>query len=238
MHNFSRAALAALAFLAVLWGQSGGGRITGRVTDMTGRPMGDVSLRLESGGTTAATARTAADGTFTVENVAPGTYSVFLESGGQKWRNPTTLTVGTGSAPIDVTFSQGNGTEDRLEEIKADALAPTIQTDSSEVSRGYETRTIRSLPLLDRQNQDLISLMPGVSPAVVNQDRVEDPQRRRTFNVNGLPAWANAYYQDGSYQTEMFNNKPIRISPNEAVQQLNIVTSNFNGEHGFAGGSW
>src|SRR5688572_11769455 len=118
MHNFSRAALAALAFLAVLWGQSGGGRITGRVTDMTGRPMGDVSLRLESGGTTAATARTAADGTFTVDNVAPGTYSAFLQSTGQTWRNPTPLTVAAGSYSIEVSFSQGDRSEDTLDEIK------------------------------------------------------------------------------------------------------------------------
>ncbi len=238
MHSHMNVALA-VCLSAALFSQTHSGKITGRVAGEDGRGMDDVAIRLESGGTTAATGRSTADGTFTIENVPPGTYSIILEGGGVSFRNPTAITVGSGStAPIDISFSQEEPAAGEAGELIIQAQAPTIQSDSSEVSRGYDTRFVRSLPLADRQNQDLISLMPGITPPVISQDRIEDPQARRSFNVNGLPAWASAYHQDGSYQSEPFSNKPSRVSPNESVQQLNIATSNFNGERGFAGGSW
>ena len=239
MHIFTRLVFLISCLACLLWSQSSGGKVTGRVLDESGTGMNNVAVRLESAGTVSGTARTASDGTFSIENVSPGTYAIILESNGTTWRNPSAVTITAGStAPIEISFSQTETATGELGEVRIEAVAPTIQTDSSETSRGYETRFVRSLPLADRQNQELISLMPGITPPVVSQDRVEDPQRRRSFNVNGLPAWASAYHQDGSYQMDAFSAKAARVAPNEAVQQLNVATSNFNGEHGFAGGSW
>lgn len=214
------------------------GSVSGKVTDTAGRGVSGAVVRFQSAGSTVASATTGADGSFTVPDLAPGTYSVVLESSGVTLTNPGTVTVGPdGTSPFQFTFArQTNGSTGGELVVKADA--PNVQTQSTESSRAYEGRLVQSLPLLDRQNQDLIGLMPGVSPPAVTLDPVEDPQHRRSINVNGLPAWANNYNQDGSFQTEMFTAKPSRVAPNASVQQLNVVTSNFNGEHGYAGGSW
>src|SRR5262249_18306655 len=71
-----------------------------------------------------------------------------------------------------------------------------------------------------------------------NDDHVIDPQRSRMFNVNGQPAWANIDHQDAGYNTESVTRQVSRIEPNEAIEALQVRTSNYNAEYGFAGGSW
>ena len=110
--------------------------------------------------------------------------------------------------------------------------------DSAEVSRSYGTRTIRSLPVLDRQAQELIWMMPGITPPTVSDDRILDPHRTRTFNVNGQPSFANIDHIDGSQNTEAVTRQVSRMTPNEAIEALSIRTSNYNAEYGFSGGSW
>src|SRR5207253_2144320 len=106
--------------------------------------------------------------------------------------------------------------------------------DSAEVSRSYESQTIRELPILDRQHQELVTLMPGITPPVLAADPINDPQRTRSFNVNGQPAYTNLYNQDGAYDNEPFNGRPLRTAPDEAVQALEVRTSNYNAEYGIA----
>jgi hypothetical protein len=209
---------------------------------------GTLSGRLSGGGVDGATvvvtniatgmsmsATTDANGAFTITNLTPGSYriGVRLKSGPSLAENSIEITS-NGSNQIQVAFNSNASATTPAVEIEQ---APTVQTGSAEVSRSYDTQTLRSLPILDRQNQELITMMPGVTPPVV-EDRINDPQRTRSFNVNGLPAFANLSHQDGAYDNEPFFGRPLRTEPNEAVQALEVRTSNYNAEYGVSGGSW
>src|SRR5215471_3194712 len=188
---------------------------------------------------TTATAVTDANGAFTVNNLAPGSYriSVRLKSGMQLGENSVEISS-AGGGQVQVSFSPSAATSTSPGPLEIQAQSPTLQTDSAEVSRSYDSVTIRELPILDRQNQTLITLMPGITPPVPATDRITDPQRTQSFNVNGQPAWANLYNQDGAYDNEPFSARPLRIAPDESVQALEVRTSNYNAEYGVAGGSW
>jgi hypothetical protein len=172
---------------------------------------------------------------FTFSNLPPGPYRVAVRlKSGVPLQEQTTQINSTGITQVQLTFLAQPGELSR----EIEGRGPTLQMDTAEVSRQYGSQTIRSLPVLDRQNHDLISLMPGITPPTAAADRITDPQRTRAFNVNGQPAWENLYNQDGVYANEPYSARPIRVVPNEAVQTLEVRTSNYNAEYGLAGGSW
>ena len=217
------------------------GTLSGQVNGKGGQAMSDVTVRLDGPAASGRSATTSSDGRFKFENLPAGSYAVTLGMNGRTIETPDRIIIGeSGTNSVSLTFAEStNSTQTgQLGKLEVKASAPTTQSESAQVSRAYETGLVRALPLYDRQHQELIGLMPGVTPPVMSQDRIEDPQGIRSFNVNGLPAYANAYFQDGSYQVEAFRGGPSRIAPNESVQQMNVLTSNYNGEYGFSGGSW
>ena len=216
------------------------GALRGQVTGAGHQPLPNVTVRMEGSADAAGkTVITGSDGGFSIEDLAPGSYMVTLQLDGRTIQSPNRVMIATsGPNTVNLSFAQTETQATDAGPLEVKASSPTIQTNSAQVSRSYETGLIRGLPLLDRQYQQLTGLMPGVTPPVISEDRIEDPQATRSFNVNGLPAYANAYFQDGSYQVESFNGRPSRIAPNESIQQMDILTSNYNAEYGFSGGSW
>jgi hypothetical protein len=225
-----------LAF-TLCWAQSLG-NLRGKVVDSQGKALAQTEVRLYHGTQQAQTTTTGPDGGFSFDSLIPGTYRIELVGNGRTEMSPRTFLLRANeTSQVDLVYERASTdrtTAGARVEIKADSS--TIQADSAEVSRSYETQTVRSLPLRDRQNQDLISLMPGVTPPAIAEDRVQDPQRSRIYNINGLPDYANVYFQDGAYQKENFSGRQSRVAPNSSVQQLDTRTSNFNAEYGLGGG--
>ena len=204
---------------------------------LTGGDTDGATVTITSAATGASQTVTAdSNGTFTFANLAPGSYrvTVRLKSGRQLGENTVEVTSAEGQ--IQVAFTSGSLASGA--NLELDGTAPTVETNSAEVSRSYDSQTIRSLPILDRQNQELITLMPGITPPMTGTDPINDPQRTRTFNVNGQAAYTNLYNQDGAYDNEPFSGRPLRTEPDEAVQALDVRTSNYNAEYGIAAGSW
>ena len=205
---------------------------------LTGAGMDGATITLTNSATgETKTATSDGNGDFTVTNLTPGTYRavVRLKSGLQLRESSVEITS-TGNNQVSVNLENATATAGARMDLTA--KTPTVQTNSTEVSRSYESQFIRDLPLLDRQYQELTSLMPGVTPPVLAGDRIDDPQRSRAFNVNGLPTYANLYNQDGSYANEPYYARPLRIQPDESVQNFEVRTSNYNAEYGVSAGSW
>src|SRR4051794_16287205 len=211
------------------------GTFTGHLTG-AGMDGATVTFTSNASGATQ-TATTDSSGGFTFNNLAPGTYRVSVQmKSGLKLGESSIEINPSNTNQVQVNFATTPAAP--AAQLELDGPSPTVQTHSAEVSRSYDSQPIRSLPVLDRQNQALVGLMPGVTPPVVTNDRINDPQQTRSFNVNGLPAYANLHNQDGAYDNEPFRGRPLRILPDEAVQTLEVRTSNYNAEYGISGGSW
>ncbi len=216
------------------------GRLTGRVTDERDQPVANAVIVVTDTATgQSQRVTTESDGTFTVSSLASGTYRMEVETSGRRLAAGQTVQISSGTASsVQVTFSDATSATGQQGTVEIKAQSPVIYTESGEVARQFGTRAVRELPILDRHYQELISLLPGVTPAVVSGTELENPQRSRTFNVNGTPSWSNRDFQDGAWNNEFSSNTVARVQPVESIQNTNVRTANYNAEYGFAGGSW
>lgn len=95
----------ALAAISPLSAQSQGGQLTGSVTSAeTGQPLGAVQVYLEG---TSRASITRTDGTFTIANIPPGTYTVVAQSiGYQQFRQSDISITANGSVSLNIQLVQ------------------------------------------------------------------------------------------------------------------------------------
>jgi hypothetical protein len=174
------------------------------------------------------------DGSFTV-SVPPGTYRVEVERDGfrQTARQNLEITAGT-SAQLEATIEGGP----TIEAVEIKASSPAADTTPPEIGRAYTSSTIRLLPVFDRNYQELVSQMTGITPPTSAYPLTFDPQGTRQFNTNGLPSFTNDHLTDGITMREPYTgNMVMRVIPEEGIQQLNVITSNYPARTGYSAGS-
>jgi len=188
-----------LAASACLFAQ-GLGRITGHVKSTAGAPVPNavVIVTATSDGSSQRTV-SGPDGTFAISNLAPGTYRIEIESQGFQRAQQDQLVV-TANEPLSFAVELAQGTGATTVAIRA--KTPTVQDDTAEESRSYDSRIVRELPVQDRNVQEFIGLMPGVTPPIPTESPLADPQRNREWNTNGQPAMSNSKTFEGMQNQE------------------------------------
>lgn len=220
----------------LIWAQAVGGTLSGKVTAASGAPVPNAAVTITNVSTGASQrALTGPDGTFSIAGLPPGTYKVDVESAGFKRTTQQNIELTTtGPAVVNVTLEAGNISQ--TVEIKA--FAPVVQSENGQTGTGFDTRPVRQWPVIDRNHQELVGLYSGVTPPIRTFPPVLSPEMQRSFSVNGQSPLANWWYIDGATNQEPFHGGEIRVIPNEAIQQMNIVTSTYSAPIGFNGGSF
>lgn len=211
-----------------------GGTLTGKVTAGAGVGVPNASITATDA-STGATYRTmtGADGSFSMP-LPPGTYRVDVETGGLRRMSRQDVVLTTGApARVDLTLES----DDTRESVEVKAVSPVAQSDSAERAMGFGTRTMRQMPIIDRNPQELVGLMSGVMPPAPNATLLGDPQRNRMLYVNGQPQIANSFNLDGLDNNEPFQHIATHVEPLEAIQQMNVRTANYTADVGRAGGA-
>jgi hypothetical protein len=221
------------AFGATLWGQSGARTLSGKITSADGTGISNAAVTITNvNNNTSQKVLTAADGTFTISGLAPGTYRLDVETAGYKRTTQQNIILqATGATPVNITLERGNINE--TVEIKGHS--PSIQSQSGEVSVGLGVRLVRELPLIERNYQRLADLQTGITPPVTAYDMVRDPARNRFFSADGQSPQVNEWKQDALYNTEPFRGTAIRIAPVQAIQEVDIETNSQTVNRGFNG---
>jgi hypothetical protein len=212
------------------------GTFSGR---LSGAGMDGATITLTNTATGQAhSAVTDGNGNFTISDLTPGTYRATVKTKSGLQLRETSIQImpnGTGTNQIHVTVDATPAAP--AGKLQLTGKTPVLELSSAEVARSYDSTFIREIPLLYRQNQELISLMPGVTPPLV-LPRIVDPQGVAILNVNGLPTWANLYTQEAAWNNEPNTGLPLRVPPNETVMSLEVRTSNYSTDYGPSGGAW
>jgi hypothetical protein len=235
--------LVALLLTGAVRAQVSSGSLTGDVTDELRKPAPGVSITAVDAETHfSRTVVTDAAGTYTIDELRPGNYSVTAHKAG--YRN-------TSVDEVRVLLNQKRRMDFALEPgrendtITVTAQVSPLQTDDA--SEGYllSERFVRSLPLSSRNVISLVTLGPGAIPRQLGgfaHDIINDLQPGRgavALNppVNGARSTANAYVLDGAYNTDR-NTFAIAVTPPlESVSEFRIQASGAHAEFPQAGGA-
>jgi len=128
---------------------------------------------------------TGQDGTFAIPNLQPGTYKLEVEVPGYKHLTQERVQVMAG-IPVNLHLGLEEGSE--RESVAIQGQAPLADDSGDRIAHSYTGRVISELPVQDINHEQLVELMPGVTPPAVSTNILIDPQRNRTWNVNGQQA--------------------------------------------------
>src|SRR6185295_9818138 len=150
--------LLALVFSAAsLLAQNTGGSFSGKVTDGTGASVPNATVLITAvSGNTIQKIVTAQDGTFSI-SLPPGSYRVEIEKAGFSRSAPQTFDLGTSAKTVNVKL-QLSATNETIEVI---GQSPAVQTTSADIGATLNSRTVRELPIPDRNEQHLTGLLSG-----------------------------------------------------------------------------
>ncbi len=225
-----------LLLAATMLGQAVNGTLIGTISDTTGASMPNARIVVTEANTgVSRSATTNESGNFSFPDLPPGTYTVNVEQAGFKKTTRTNVSVLVNSSVrVDLTLQPG----DVSESIDVTADAPMLQTDRADTGRKIETKTIEDLPLGGSHNfQSLSILVPGAARPEGQHSAFFNPQASLATRFNGQSRLGNNLQLEGVDDNERTGLLQVLIPPQEAIQTVDISTSNYDAELGRATGA-
>jgi len=167
--------------------------------------------------------------------VAPGSYSVTVSASGFKkeLRDNLPVAVNT-SARVDVQLQPGNISQT----VEVTAAPPALQTDRADVETSIQPIVTANLPVGGNRNfQSLLNLVPGTTRANFQHSQFFNAASSLQTQVNGQLRMGNNYQIEGIDDNERTGLLQIIVPPIEAIQTVDVSTSNFEAELGRASGA-
>jgi hypothetical protein len=219
----------------------GTGALAGQVFD-TSRAViagAQVSLVNEETGLSRSV-RTMADGSFRVQLLSPGNYSIVIEVQGFKQKTLRSVQVVVSeTAAVEVELEVG-ATSAQVEVAGVPELA---QTEGASLGHVTDERTIVALPLSNRNFSQILALSPGVLTGVPQAGNVG----RNTQNVsaNGAKTTANNFQFNGVDANNMSQNSlsgfdpevGIAIPAPDTITEFKVQTAMYDATYGRSTGA-
>ncbi len=215
------------------------GTLTGNVTDSSGAviPNADVKALNTATGVARET-KSSADGSYSFNDINPGTYQITILAEGFTPKQQNSITVLTNTvARVNVQLAVGSISQ----EVSVSTAPPLLQADRAETDYNISPQQIAELPTTSttgRNFQSLYRLVPGATPPAEQNSAGANPQRAQAVNVNGVSNSTNTTRIDGAVDAyPWIPYLAAYLPPTDAIDSINVVTGSFNAEQGSAGGS-
>ena len=230
--------------------------IQGTVVDANGGLVPAASITLTSVETTVGrTAKTTADGVFTISGLAPGKYTLTVEKTGFSKKSLTDLQISAEQVQsLTVQLDVGQTTESVTVDASAAAL---IDTESATIGGTITTREVETLPSFARDPYQLLRLAPGTfgdgalgaggggtqlpgtnknGPSAT--DSIFQVENGPGIIANGTRQNSNNFQIDGlSVNSTVWGGSAV-ITPNEeSVKEVRVVSNNYSAESGRTSGA-
>lgn len=222
-----------LIFAAVLSAQSDNAQVSGFVKDPSGAVIAAASVVVTNEGTgLERRAATNDTGYFTVSSLPPGFYTISVEAAGFKHYVKTRNKLDPNmAATIDAELTVG-AVSDTVEVV---AAAAGVQTETATVGKLVESSQIQNMMLNGRNALYLALLKPGVRGGSLQT--FDFGMTLGGLSVNGSRAQDNLFTYDGAIAIRTRgNNSSIGVPDIDTIQEIQILTANYNAEYGRAAG--
>src|SRR5579859_619981 len=228
--------LSLAAFSTPVTGQAVNGAFAGTITDSTGAAVSGAKVTItEQNQNVSRSATTNDSGFYSFPDVPPGIYKLTVEKTGFKTvvRPNLDLPV-SNTVHVDLVLQPGSVSET----ITVEVLIPPLQTDSAQTGADLAATQAVDLPVANGRNfQNLLDLIPGATKADFNHSVFFNPQGSRNSEVNGTSSLSNNFQIEGVNDNERTGLLQVYVPPIEAIQEVKILTSNYDAEQGTALGA-
>jgi hypothetical protein len=205
--------------------------ITGTFVDESGAALPGVKVTVQNTATGLARhATTSDDGRFVLPGLPPGTYEINAYLPGFRTLTRADVRVSVAEA-ITVALTLEIATP----ESRVTVRAPTVNTQTPELSFLVGEKAIATLPLNGRNYTDLALLQPGVLP-YASRDGGSVVAHGLGMSVNGQDYRSNVYLLDGTLQND-FTNGPAGSAAGtslgiESVSEFRVESNAYGAEFG------
>src|SRR5712692_3174586 len=222
----------------LLFAQSTGGRILGRVADPTGAVLANVKITMVNEATAVGSdTQTNSSGDYSFLEVKPGVYDVNFEHSGFKKNIRKGVTVEVNQVvTLNLTMQPGGAKE--IVEVTSEA--PLVDTTSTQLGAVVNDRSVLQLPLNQRDTYQFLQLQPGVvSPfaAGTGGNIVYGSDQTGAVSVNGGRGRSNNFSVNGGDANDQFVNLPAVQPTPDSIEEFRVLTNTFDAEYGRNSGS-
>jgi len=220
----------ALCCSVLLFAQSTGGRILGRVADPSGAVLTGVNVSLVNQGTNVSrNTQTNESGDYSFVEAPVGTYRLEFDLKGFKKnvRRDVALDVNQ-VITLNMTMQLGGAQEI----VDVTSEAPLVETTSTQLGAVVNDRAVSQLPLNSRDAYQFLQLQPGVMSTVGSSNTVVyGSDRPGAVSVNGGRGRSNNFSVNGGDANDQFVNLPtVQPSP-DSIQEFRVLTNTFDAEY-------
>ncbi len=207
--------------------QSVNSRVTGVVKDTAGAVVPGAKVTLMDAATKdQKEATTNEDGTFTISDVRPGTYSVVVEATGFKKLNVTSLTVHVDTPVVlnSLTLEAG-GVAETVSVTASDAQS-LIRSEDAKLTSTVDVKQVQDLPLNGRNPINLAGGMAGVNTNTNTRQAAINGLRGSFSNIT----WDGIEINDNLVRTDsLFGVNTPSVA---AVAEFSVTTQNAGADDG------
>jgi Carboxypeptidase regulatory-like domain len=216
---------------ALMWSQSTGGRILGRVADATGAVLSGVKVTAtnEATGVTLES-HTNDSGDYGFPQVPLGTYTLSFDLTGFKTNVRKGIQVELNQV---VTFNSTLEIGQTQEVVEVTSEAPLVDTTSTQLGAIVNNKSVNELPLNQRDAYQFLQLQPGVQSQLGSSGGTfYGSDAAGSVSVNGGRGRANNFNVNGGDANDQFvNSAAIQPSP-DAIAEFRVITNTFDAEYG------
>jgi len=236
----SAAVVLALALMAAApastWAQAVSGSLLGSITDSGGLPIPGATVTITEVNTgIKSDTVTNQNGNYVFSSIQNGTYRVEAELAGFKKgvREGVIVQVNT-TIRVDLKLDVGT----LAETITVVGESPLLQTDRTDTGRIIESTLLQEVPLAWNRNfQGALITVPGSTRPHRVHSEFFNPQDSLSVEVNGQSRLANNVVLDGVDNNHKTGLLTVLIPNADAIETVNVTTSNYDAEFGRAGGA-
>jgi len=235
LRSIFAATLLALCCAGLVFSQAVNGSLLGTITDSSGAAVPNAKVTIvETRTAVSRTANTNESGNYTFADLPPGTYAVTAEQTGFKRASRAGVDVLVNTTPrVDLSLQPGEISET----VTVAGEAPMLQTERSDTGRKIEAAQLHELPLGASHNfQSLTILVPGAALPESQHSAFFNPQVSLATRFNGQSRLSDNLQLEGVDDNERTGLLQVLIPPQEAIQTVDVSTSNFEAELGRATG--
>src|ERR1700733_4275426 len=223
----------------IIYAQMTASTLNGNITDSTGASIPGATITVKNIGTNLTRQATSdAQGRYSVSQLPPGTYTIWVVSNGfQKYLQTGIVLTVAQVATQNVALQIGNVEST----VQVTAGAALINTTTAELSTVVNGESITQLPLNGRDPSSLVLLAPGTTNVLNTgggalQSGFSFPTEQGA-SANGGRQGSTYYLLDGvpNMDTYMLLAAPF---PNaDATQEFRVISNNFDAQYGFSPGA-